>query len=51
MDQPENRDDSDLLSSLEVIEGQPLASRAEAYESLHDTLARRLESAPGAAHS
>lgn len=40
--------DTDLLSSLEVIEAQPLATRAEAYESLHDTLARRLESGPTA---
>ncbi|NYE20722.1 hypothetical protein [Microbacterium immunditiarum] len=36
----------DLLSALEVIEGQPLAERAEAYEALHDALARRLESGP-----
>ncbi|WP_194408853.1 hypothetical protein [Microbacterium cremeum] len=49
MDQPSERDDEadDLLSSLEVIEAQPLATRAEAYESLHDTLARRLEATPG----
>jgi hypothetical protein len=39
-------DPGDLLSTLEVIEAQPLATRAEAYEALHDTLARRLESAP-----
>lgn len=39
---------SDLLSRLEVIEAQPLASRAAAYESLHDTLARRLEADPSA---
>lgn len=37
----------DLLSTLEVIEAQPLATRAEAYDALHDTLARRLEAAPG----
>ena len=36
----------DLLSALEVIEGQPLAERAAAYTALHDELARRLESAP-----
>ena len=36
----------DLLSALEVIEAQPLATRAEAYEGLHDALARRLESGP-----
>ena len=34
----------DLLSALEVIEQQPLAERANAYASLHDDLARRLES-------
>ncbi|WES65753.1 hypothetical protein P0L94_06680 [Microbacter sp. GSS18] len=37
---------ADLLSDLEVIESQPLARRAEAYEALHDSLARRLESGP-----
>lgn len=36
----------DLLSTLEVIEHQPLAERANAYASLHDDLARRLESGP-----
>lgn len=36
----------DLLSTLEVIEGQPLAERAAAYAALHDELARRLESGP-----
>ena len=51
MDQASQRDDdsSDLLSTLEVIEAQPLAPRAEAYDTLHDTLARRLEATPGAA--
>ncbi len=49
MDQSSERDDEadDLLSTLEVIEAQPLATRAEAYEALHDTLARRLEATPG----
>jgi hypothetical protein len=42
-------DPGDLMSTLEVIEAQPLQTRAEAYDSLHDTLARRLESAPGGA--
>ena len=45
----ETRDDgsdSDLLSQLEVIEAQPLATRAAAYDALHDTLARRLEAGP-----
>ncbi|MET0861899.1 MAG: hypothetical protein ABW091_12835 [Microbacterium sp.] len=48
MDQhaPEEQEQDDLLSTLEVIEDQPLSTRAAAYESLHDTLARRLESAP-----
>jgi len=39
---------SDLLSELEIIESQPIARRAEGYEALHDALARRLESGPGA---
>ena len=48
MDQtpPEDDEQDDLLSMLEVIEDQPLATRAVAYEGLHDTLARRLESGP-----
>ena len=33
-----------LWSRLRLIEGQPLASRADAYTSLHDELFRRLES-------
>lgn len=33
-----------LWSRLRLIEGQPLASRAEAYSALHDDLSRRLES-------
>lgn len=36
----------DLLSALEVIEGQPLRERAAAYAAVHDELARRLESGP-----
>ena len=50
MDQPRDREDEtgDLLSTLEVIEAQPLATRADAYETLHDTLARRLAAPPGA---
>jgi hypothetical protein len=39
--------DSELISRLRVIEGQPLADRADAYTALHDELARRLESGPG----
>lgn len=39
-------DSEDLLSALEVIEGQPLPERAAGYEALHDALARRLESVP-----
>jgi hypothetical protein len=48
MDQipPQDDEQADLLSMLEVIEDQPLATRAVAYEGLHDTLARRLESGP-----
>lgn len=41
---PQDDEQADLLSTLEVIEAQPLATRAVAYESLHDALARRLES-------
>lgn len=49
MVQPDEREDGpgDLLSTLEVIEAQPLATRADAYDALHDTLSRRLEAAPG----
>lgn len=36
----------DLLSTLEVIEEQPLSERAGAYAALHDELAKRLESGP-----
>ena len=43
---PQDEEQDDLLSKLEVIEAQPLASRADAYEGLHDALARRLESGP-----
>jgi len=48
--QPEDEHDvaaewrDDLLSSLEVIEDQPLADRASSYAALHDELARRLDS-------
>lgn len=49
-DHPEPHDDDrdDLVSALEVIEAQPLATRAAAYDELHDELARRLESGPPA---
>ena len=33
-----------LWSHLRLIEGQPLAARADAYSTLHDELFRRLES-------
>jgi hypothetical protein len=49
MDDTRDEEDGDLLSQLEVIEAQPLATRAEAYEALHDTLSRRLESGPAGA--
>jgi len=50
MDEPRVHEDEtgDLLSTLEVIEAQPLATRADAYDALHDTLSRRLEATPGA---
>lgn len=46
---PREADPDDLLSTLEVIEAQPLVTRAEAYDALHDTLARRLEAVPNGA--
>lgn len=33
-----------LWSRLRLIEGQPLAARADAYSGLHGELSRRLES-------
>jgi len=33
-----------LWSRLRLIEGQPLAARADAYAAVHDELFRRLES-------
>ncbi|TQJ32434.1 hypothetical protein FBY39_2942 [Microbacterium sp. SLBN-146] len=41
----------DLLTRLDIIEAQSLAERAAAYESLHDGLARRLESMPTTART
>ena len=38
--------ESELVSRLRVIEDQPLTTRAAAYASVHEELARRLESAP-----
>ncbi|REJ04692.1 hypothetical protein DY023_14810 [Microbacterium bovistercoris] len=35
-----------LWSRLRLIEGQPLADRAEAYSGLHSELMKRLDSAP-----
>lgn len=48
MDATDERDDArtDLLSALDVIEDQPLGARAAAYESIHDTLSRRLDAGP-----
>lgn len=43
-----NESADDLLPTLEVIEQQPLSSRADAYAALLDDLARRLESGPTA---
>lgn len=48
MEQTAPDDTADLVSALEVIEAQPLASRADAYEALHDALSRRLETGPSA---
>ena len=49
MDDTRDDETGDLLSQLEVIEAQPLATRADAYEALHDELSRRLEAGPSAA--
>jgi hypothetical protein len=37
---------TELVSRLRVIEEQPLGTRAAAYASVHEELAKRLESAP-----
>lgn len=47
MHERQGDDHTDLVSQLEVIEAQPLSTRAAAYEALHDELARTLESGPG----
>ena len=48
MDHPEPTPDdgADLVSALEVIEAQPLPTRASAYEGLAEALSRRLDSGP-----
>ena len=50
MEAPENEytaeSETELVSRLRVIEEQPLATRAAAYASVHEELAKRLESAP-----
>jgi len=38
--------EAELVSRLRVIEEQPLGARAAAYASVHEELAKRLESAP-----
>ncbi|MGF3057543.1 hypothetical protein [Microbacterium sp. YY-01] len=35
-----------LWSRLRLIEGQPLADRADAYMAVHDELSRKLDSGP-----
>lgn len=46
-DEPMHDEPTDALwSRLRLIEGQPLADRADAYGALHDELMKRLESAP-----
>lgn len=42
----DERPEDGLVSRVRVIEQQPLATRAAAYATLHDELARRLEQAP-----
>jgi hypothetical protein len=49
MDDTRDDEAADLLSQLEVIEAQPLATRADAYEALHDTLSHRLDGGPSGA--
>ncbi|WP_243077259.1 hypothetical protein [Microbacterium sp. SS28] len=46
--EPSSGDRADLVSALEVVEDQPLATRAAAYEALAEGLARRLDSGPAA---
>jgi hypothetical protein len=50
---PESVDDHDvaeeLVSRLELIEGQPLGERAASFALLHDELRARLEGGDGAA--
>ena len=50
MDHPEPQSEvrADLVSTLEVIEAQPLPTRAAAYESLAESLSRQLDSGPSA---
>ncbi|WP_176697235.1 hypothetical protein [Microbacterium sp. 3J1] len=43
-DETTNAPTDGLWSRLRLIEGQPLAARADAYSGLHDELSRRLES-------
>lgn len=42
-----NGDTDGLLSRLRIVEEQDLAERADAYASLHEELAARLEASPG----
>ncbi len=42
----EDVEHDELISRLRVIEGQPLAERADAYAALHEELARVLDSGP-----
>ncbi|MDZ8172454.1 hypothetical protein [Microbacterium xanthum] len=39
----ESEDPIDLVSRLEVIEAQPLATRADAFAAIHDELSARLD--------
>lgn len=52
MEHPEPVDaGADLVSALEVIEAQPLHTRAAAYEALNDALARQLDSGPSSSRA
>ncbi|MDR6969726.1 hypothetical protein [Leifsonia shinshuensis] len=46
-DEPHGDDEDGLVDRLEVIEGQPLDARADAYAQLHEQLRRTLEGDDG----
>ena len=48
-DAPEGTFDDSLVSRLRVVEEQPLATRAAAFEAMYDELSRQLEGVGGVA--